>query len=263
MTKQCGNAARRPGLAAVLLALGTALMLQGCALPPARSGTGQNTVEIVSHTVAEGETLSSLAEDYYGSAEAASYLAEVNGLAPDERLEPGDVIDVPVGESDLDRYQNRTEAKVLYNRGTMLAEEGDYEGAREAFVAALRKDPRFVDAGYNLGVVLMAQGEPVRAAAIFEQVLAVRPDDPATEFALGKALFDSDRPEDALPHFERSVTLDPSLEDAWFARAVTLLTLGRRDDGVFALDTYLRRFPDGAWSDQARAELARLATEQR
>jgi tetratricopeptide (TPR) repeat protein len=234
-------------------------LLAGCAMPARRSGSGEATVEIVSHIVSEGETLASIADDYYGTVRAASYLAEVNGLDDAFAPEPGALVEVPVGPSDIERYRRRTEAKILYNRGTMLADGGDYAKAKEEFRAALKVDPRFVDAGYNLGVVLLARGEAEHAVAILEQVLAIRPDEPLFEFALGKAQFDAGRLRAALDHFERAVELDPALEDARFARAIALLELGEREEAVFALDMYLREFPDGAWADSARAELEDLA----
>ncbi len=235
------------------------LTLSGCALLPSKSGSGAGTVEIVSHTVSSGETLASIADDYYGTPRAADYLADVNDVGSDFVPEPGVFIEVPVGKEDIERYRRRTEAKILYNRGTMLADAGNYAKAQEEFTAALRIDPRFVDAGYNLGVVLIAMGEPERAVTILEQVLKARPAEPLFEFALGKAHFDAGRVSQALQHFNRAVELDPKLEDARFARAVALLELGEREEGIFALDLYLREFPDGAWADSARAELEKLA----
>jgi tetratricopeptide (TPR) repeat protein len=235
------------------------LTVGGCALPPTKSGSGAGTVEIVAHTVSSGETLASIADDYYGTPRAAGYLADANGVESNFVPEPGVLIEVPVGKEDIDRYRRRTEAKILYNRGTMLADAGNYAKAHEEFAAALRTDPRFVDAGYNLGVVLIAMGEPERAVFILEQLLTARPREPLFEFAVGKAHFDAGRVSDALEHFDRAVELDPTLEDARFARAVALLELGDREGGIFALDLYLREFPDGAWADQARAELERMA----
>ena len=269
--KKSGNPGarrRRParaalhGRAASLLAVTAALfVVAGCAFLPGRSGSGGSTVQVVGHTVSTSETLTSIADDYYGTPDAVDYLASVNDVAPDEVLEEGVVINVPVGEDDIERYQRRTEAKILYNRGTLLADAGDYAKAQEEFSAALKADPFFVDAGYNLGVVVLAMGEDERAASIFEQVLEIAPDDPLTEFALGKAHFDGGRFGVALEHFERAVELDPGLEDARFARAVALLRTGDSESGIVALDAYLREFPGGAWADAARAELEQMARE--
>jgi len=249
----------RPGRAASGALIVVLLTLSGCALLPPKSGSGASTTEIISHTVSSGETLASIADDYYGTARAVGYLAEVNGIASNFVPQPGVLLDVPVGEEDIERYRRRTEAKILYNRGTILADAGNYAKAQEEFTAALRTDPRFVDAGYNLGVVLLAMGDPERAVVILEQVLTARPDEALFEFALGKGHFDAGRVSDALDHFDRAVELDSTLEDARFARAVALLELGEREQGIFALDLYLREFPDGAWAESARAELEQMA----
>ena len=109
--------------------------------------------------VAPGETLESIADDFYGTPEAASYLRAVNDVADGRDPAEGSVLDVPVGSEDISRYEHRTEAKTHYNRGTLLAERGDLDRAAEEFRAALRVDPHFVDAGHNLGVVLLESGD--------------------------------------------------------------------------------------------------------
>ena len=256
--RRTGASGRRVAMSVVLLAL---LLAAGCSLIPTRSGSGGDTVEIVLHAVSQGETLESIGDDYYGTPRAAGYLAEINGIEAGQVLEAGSTVEVPVGAEDVERYRRRTEAKIIYNRGTILADAGDYAKAKEEFTLALRADPRFVDAGYNLAVVMLATGEPERAVAILEQVMAIRPDVALFEFALGKAHFDAERVPEALEHFENAVRLDPSLEDARFAQAVALLGIGEREEAVFALDHYLREFPDGVWAENARAELERLARE--
>jgi tetratricopeptide (TPR) repeat protein len=242
-----------------LLMLCASLIAGGCTMLPTRSGSGEGTTEIAMHTVSPGETLESIADDYFGTTDAAAYLAEANDLPSGSGVEPGVTLEVPVGEKDLERYRIRTEAKILYNKGTTLADAGDYAKAQEEFRAALKVDPRFVDAAYNLGVVLLSTGDAERAIAVLETALSIRPDEPLIEFALGKAHLDAGRAINAVVHFNRAVELDPTLEEARFARAVALLESGERDSAVVALDAYLRDFPDGAWAPQARAELERLA----
>lgn len=233
----------------------------GCAHLPGKSGSGSRTIEIVQHTISRGETIESIAEDYYGTARAKQYLVGVNSLPEGYEPEVGNVIEVPVGEVDLVRHARRTEAKILYNQGTLLAAAGDYAKAQDRFTESLRADPRFADAGYNLGVVLLASGDPGRASAVLEQVLVLRPDDALTRFALGKAYFDSERLDDALASFDTATELDPEMEEARFARAVALLELGHTADAIYALDQYLRLFPDGVWADSARGKLEGLAAE--
>lgn len=236
-----------------------ALVAAGCAGIPSRTWNGSIASQIVTHEVSAGETLATIADDYYGDGDAAAFLARVNRVDRDEGVAPGDLIEVPATREDVARYERRTEAKLHYNRGTLFADRGDLRKAEDEFERALRVDPRFADAGYNLGVVLLMAGESSRAVAIFEQVAAVRPDDAAILYGLGKAYLDEERYGESLEAFQDVLTVEPDHEDALFARAIACLSLGRTEDAVVALDSYLRRFPHGVWADQARAELSGIA----
>lgn len=247
-------------LVAVVAAAGVAVGV-GCAGFPSRTWSGSPASEIVMHEVSVGESLATIADDFYGDPEAAAYLARINGIGESESVAPGDLLEVPATSEDVARYERRTEAKLHYNRGTLQADRGDLPKAAEEFRQALRIDPRFADAGYNLGVVLLMQGESRRAVAIFEQAVLVRPSDPSILYGLGKAYLDEGRDERALQSFERALAADPDHEDSLFARAIALLRLGRTEDAVVALDSYLRRFPSGAWAEQARAELSTIAND--
>jgi tetratricopeptide (TPR) repeat protein len=245
-------------LGATLMAL---LLVAGCAGRPGHSGSGDETTQIVSYTLATGETLQSVADDFYGDPGASGYLADSNRLSDGAVVRPGEAIDVPVGDRDIEHFTRRTEAKILYNRGTLMADRGEYDKAIEEFRAALLADPEFFDAGYNLGVVLLFQGEPARAASVLEKVISLRPNDNAALYALGKAYFDEGKPKAALLSFERVLRVDPSHEDAHFSRSLALLSLGRRNEAIVSLDVYIRTFPGGVWSDRATEKLEELARE--
>ncbi len=251
----------RPTLVGAVSALAAVLIVVGCAGPPRTTGSGVETVQIVSHPMSEGETIESVADDFYGDRAAAGYLADVNGVSVGTALEPGAVVNVPVGSADIERYQRRTEAKILYNGGTILAGRGALERAEEEFRAALTADPEFFDAGYNLGVVLLEQGRPSAAAAAFEKMSQRHPSDPSVLYGLAKSYFDLGRNEEALAGFERVLSIDPSNEDAHYSRAVTLLALARRDEAIVSFDGHLRRFPEGVWAARVREKLEQLARE--
>jgi len=241
--------------------LAAAVLVAGCAGLWETSGGGGTVEETVVHTVAGGESLRSIADDYYGDPNAAVYLADANDIPPGTVVEPGAVIDVPVSAADLERYRARTEAKSFYNTGTALAAQGDLARSEEAFRKALEHDPRFVDAAYNLGVVLLARGESNRAVILLEQTAAVRPDDAEVRFAWGKALFECERFPAAAEQFRKASALDPMLEEAVYALGLAFLSAERREEGVVALDVYLRRFPHGQWSAEARRRLSEMASE--
>ena len=256
--RSSGSAHRRVRVTLALALVAALLVAAGCAGLPARTGSDARTVQIIAHEVGPGETLASIADDFYGDSDAATYIRNVNGIPWDSVPDVGALLEIPVGAEDIERYERRTEAKILYNRGTTHAEAGDLERAAEDFRAALRADPRFVDAGYNLGVVLLRSGEPARAAAILEQVVRVREDDPDIEYALGSARLDAGNAVAALASFDETLALDPGHEAARFSKALALLELDRDDEAIFQLDLYLREFPGGEWSRSARETLAIL-----
>jgi Flp pilus assembly protein TadD len=246
---------------AALVALLLPLLLVGCFGPPGTTGSGVGTSRIVRHQIAAGETLASIADDYYGDPAAESYLRDVNHIAEGAATSVGEVLEVPVGETDIQRYDRRTRAKAHYNRGTLHAARGALTKATEEFQAALRVDPRFADAGYNLGVVLMRAGESERAVAVLRQTVAVRPSDPSLQYALGSALVSAGDHGGAVEVFDVVLSLSPRHEDARYSRASALLEAGRVADAVFELDAYVRDFPEGKWAARARAVLADLGSE--
>jgi len=234
------------------------LLLAGCAAHPARTGSDARTVRIVSHEVAAGESLESIADDFYGDPAAAAYLREVNGIPEGTSPAAGALLDVPVGEPDMERYERRTSAKIHYNRGTLLADRGDHERAAEEFHSALRIDPLFADAGHNLGVVLLSMGETDRAIVVFRQTVDLRTTSADSRYALGAALLEAGRSSEALEELESVVLLAPDHQEARYARALALLRLGREAEAIFHLDSLVREFPGGASAERARGVLAEI-----
>jgi tetratricopeptide (TPR) repeat protein len=243
---------------AACVALTLVLLLAGCAAHPARTGSDARTIRIVSHEVAAGESLESIADDFYGDPAAAAYLREVNAIPEGTSPAAGALLDVPVGGPDMERYELRTRAKIHYNRGTLLADRGDHERAAEEFRSALRIDPLFADAGHNLGVVLLSTGEIDRAIVVFRQTADLRPASADSRYALGAALLEAGRSGEALEELERVVLLAPAHEEARYARALALLRLGREAEAIFHLDSLVREFPGGVPAERARGVLARI-----
>jgi CHAT domain-containing protein len=69
------------------------------------------------------------------------------------------------------------------------------------------------------------------------------------------------RPEDlpdALAETDLAISLDRSLPEAWFNRAIALEHLSLLSEARDAWGEYLQRDPNGPWSDEARARLAKL-----
>ncbi len=240
------------GVFAVVVALASLALLWGCA-----KQTKSPAEKVYLHKVESGETLSGIAEDYYGNASRGVVIGEFNAV-DDEALKPGMVIRVPMTQEDVDRLTTRERAREPYNEGLELAENGSYIDAVERFNEALAIDPDFVDAEYNLGVTLKMLKSYEKAIRHLDRAVELRPDNSEYRFALGNCLFHINRFGDAADSFEKVVAADSSQTKALYSLAVCYEKLGRREKAIQAWERYLVLDPTSAWAIEARKRLDEL-----
>ena len=70
------------------------------------------------------------------------------------------------------------DADALYNAGLIAQKQGDYNAAREAYLAVLKADPNFAVARYNLAVLTWQRGVKAEAVSHVRRFLDDYPDDP-------------------------------------------------------------------------------------
>ncbi len=70
-----------------------------------------------------------------------------------------------------------TEAMLQYNQGIDYYKAGQYDLSIDAFRAAIKLDPNYIDAYYNLGSVLEYLQQYDAALAVFKQIIVRKPDD--------------------------------------------------------------------------------------
>lgn len=70
-----------------------------------------------------------------------------------------------------------TDAMLQYNQGIDYYKTGQYDQAIDAFRAAIKLDPNYIDAYYNLGSVLEYLQQYDAALAVFKQIIVRKPDD--------------------------------------------------------------------------------------
>jgi tetratricopeptide (TPR) repeat protein len=70
-----------------------------------------------------------------------------------------------------------TDAAAQYNLALVRQHQGDYNRARNGYLAALRSDPRYADARYNLAVLCLGKGFRDEAKHHVERFRASFPDD--------------------------------------------------------------------------------------
>jgi tetratricopeptide (TPR) repeat protein len=213
------------------------------------------------HMVSKGETLEEIAVEYYGDARLAKALGDYNGVDPFMGLRPGTTLLVPYDTSELEEIARTHEADILYNKGTVLAQTGQYEDARPYLERAVDADPSNSDAWYNLAVTYTNLGKLEQAEGILEKLLESYPSEAAYHYSLGVILKEKDKKKDALKEFKRARDLDPAYTEAQYAVALTLEQLGKKKDAIREWEKYLELDADSVWAEEARVHLDGLTAE--
>jgi len=213
------------------------------------------------HMVQKGETLEEIAEEYYGDARLAKALGDYNGVDPFVGLKPGTTLLVPFDKSALEKIARTHEADILYNKGTVLAQTGQYEDARPYLERAVDADPSNSDAWYNLAVTYTGLGKLEQAEGILEKLIESYPMEAGYHYSLGIVLKEKDRKKEALGEFRRARDLDPGYAEAQYAVALTLEQLGRKRDAIAEWRRYLELDDDSVWAEEARLRLDGLTAE--
>jgi tetratricopeptide (TPR) repeat protein len=213
------------------------------------------------HMVSKGQTLEEIAMEYYGDVRLAKALGEYNGVDPFVGLVPGTTLLVPYDTSELEKIARIHEADILYNKGTVLAQTGQYEDARPYLERAVDADPSNPDAWYNLAITYSNLGKFEQARGILERLLESYPSEAHYHYSLGIALKAEDRKKEALEEFERARDLNPAYAEAQYAVALTLEQLGKKKDAVHEWERYLEIDSDSVWAEEARMHLDGLSPE--
>lgn len=107
-------------------------------------------------------------------------------------------------------------ATELYERGLDLELAGRTDEARDAYRAALEKDPRLVGARINLGRLLHAANQLKEAESHYRRALEGDPQNALAAFNLGVALEDQSRTDAAVEAYQRTLAIDDNYADAHF-----------------------------------------------
>lgn len=100
-------------------------------------------------------------------------------------------------------------ASVHFNLGCAWLAAGDGGQAEAAFRAALALRPAFGAAQNNLGSALRQQGRPAEALECYQRAVALRPDLPGVHGNIGSALLALGRADAALAHLRTAVRMAP------------------------------------------------------
>jgi len=120
-------------------------------------------------------------------------------------------------------------AMAYSNLGTVLAGQGDIDGAIKLFRRAVEGHPGSAEAHYNLGLAAALTGDHSQAVRWFTRARQLNPNAVHVDYNLAVSLERTGQVDRAIEHYRRAMELDPTDDDA--RRAVDrLLPTGDRHD---------------------------------
>ena len=123
---------------------------------------------------------------------------------------------------------------------------GDVMTSRRNFrrqLEASMLNPQDADAHYQLGLIYEQRRQYDLAAESFRRAVQIHPDEAESQLHLARMLRSQGKREEALPHIEAALRADSSvsLQEGWRDLGITLLELGRAEEGLSALEKYVDR----------------------
>lgn len=105
------------------------------------------------------------------------------------------------------------------NRGKVLQEEGNLQGAAESLLSAVQMNPEGYEGWYNLGSTLLAAGMTEQGeSALKESLSKAETNDEISDalYNLGDAAYDAQRYEEALNYYKKSLVKNSQRKDAQY-----------------------------------------------
>ena len=155
---------------------------------------------------------------------------------------------------------DRSQARTLYNAGTLFSSWRRYAKALECYEGALEADPGHASALYGKGCTLLALHREAEALSCFERALQLQPEFPDALGGRASALAALNRDLEAITCWEQLLALEPDRVDANFGRGISLLTMGNLPGGFRGFE-YRDRLP-GAKKNAPRLATPRWSGEE-
>jgi len=218
-----------------------------------------SSFQVIEHEIAAGESLSIIADNYYGDPDRAAAIARDNGLADPDQVVPGSVLALRFANDEWDAARRRSSALVPYNRGVDLMAREKLAEAERQFRLALDTAPDLTSARYNLALVQLQRGHSDEALVQLEELTTTRPANLDFRFARGNALFQLTRFEEAVVQFREVLAVDPTHKRAAFGLARSLQEAGHKSQAMAAWNAYLELDGSSNWARVARRNLQQLS----
>ena len=134
-------------------------------------------------------------------------------------------------------------AQASFDEGSSLGSQGDLEGARSAYQAALEIDPGYVQAHVNLIAVHGELGNHALAAEHYSRAVELNPSIAEAHYNYGVALHFADNYQGAADAFAKALDVNPQDANAHANLAATFERLGRVGEAARHLRLALEHNP--------------------
>jgi len=149
-------------------------------------------------------------------------------------------------------------AQEWIDAGWQYEDEGNFDGACEAYRNAVSAAPELVEAHFNLGNALRDLGRPEEAADAFQQAIRLDPSCAPAWYNLADLLQAAGAIDHAIEALEAALRASPDFADAHFNLASLHEQAGDRDAAAKHWRAYLQLDPVSDWAMEARRRLTRL-----
>ena len=116
-----------------------------------------------------------------------------------------------------------------FNHAYLLAETGDTEGAKQAYLDVLSRVPAHVEALNNLGRLLHATGYRTAARSAYTEAIARHPNHPLAHVNLGNIFLEAGDLALAREHYQAALALDSKFAEAHQGLGNLLAELGQEE----------------------------------
>ncbi len=131
-------------------------------------------------------------------------------------------------------------------KGTAAIKANDWNGARAAFEAAIKKNPKQADAHYYLGLVMDKSGDKAGAEKSYRTALDLQPDLQEAAENLTALLVENKKYDDAIAVAKKSLGKNPKNAEMALNLAVALSEKGDVEGGTKAFEDAVKLAPNDA-----------------
>jgi Tfp pilus assembly protein PilF len=128
------------------------------------------------------------------------------------------------------RLSRKQEADLHVSFGRTSEQQGKLEEARTAYIAAIRKDPKRVDAEHRLAILDDRKGDHQNADLHFARAIKLKPRDPELLCDRGYSLYLRRQWADAEDNLKKALEIDPSHLRSHANLALTLALEGHLEE---------------------------------